>query len=230
MQNESKTPVIDGHAHIGPREIGSEYSYMSDGYSAEKLIESMDRNGIDIATVWAMRQGDDYSKANEYIVRAYKNYPNRLVPFIRLNPWLENSVASLERAVDHHEAKGLKLHPADENFDPDESIVHPLLERAEKARLPVAFHTGSNARPTLVGDVADRFPRVKMILLHLGGQLYQDCMFVARKCDNIYLETAQCPYVNRIANLILEKVGPDRLIWGSDIPYSWHEIEKVKVD
>lgn len=222
--------TIDGHAHIGPREVGSEYSYMKDGYKVEQLIASMDKNGIRMATVWAMRQSPDYATANEYIADAARRYPDRIIPFIRLNPWLDASQQALVDALEKHHIRGLKLHPADENFDPDDPIVHPLLEIAERHGIPVVFHTGLNARPVPVGDAADRFPRVNMVLLHLGGPLYQDCMFVAKKCPNVYLETAQCPYVNRIAKIILEKVGEDRLIWGSDIPYSWQEIEKAKIE
>ena len=222
--------IVDGHAHLGPREIGEEYVSMKEVYSASELIRSLDANGIDMALVWAMRQSDDYTLANTYIAKAAKANPDRLVPFARLNPWLENSAELLERVIRSDGVKGLKLHPADECFDADDGIVHPLLEVAEKQGIPVVFHSGVTARPAVIGMAADRFPGVKMVLLHLGTSLYQDCMFVAKKCNNVYLETSQCPYLHRIGRLLVDKVGADRVIWGSDIPYHYEEVEKRKIE
>lgn len=64
--------IIDGHAHLGPREIGDEYSAMGSFYSAEQLIRSMDANGIKMATVFAMRRLDDYNEANQYVASSAK--------------------------------------------------------------------------------------------------------------------------------------------------------------
>jgi predicted TIM-barrel fold metal-dependent hydrolase len=186
------------------------------------------QNGIDMAVVWAMRQSDDYIAANRYITNAAKANSDRLVAFARLNPWLADSAAKLQKAVKIDGAKGLKLHPTDECFDADDSIVHPLLEVAEKERIPVVFHSGVTARPAIIGMAADRFPNVKMVLAHLGTILYDDCMFVAKKCDNVYLETSQCPFLHRIGRTVVRKVGIDRVIWGSDVPYHFQEIEKRK--
>jgi hypothetical protein len=55
-------------------------------------------------------------------------------------------------------------------------------------------------------------------------------MFVAKKCDNVFLETSQCPYLHRISRMLVDKVGADRVLWGSDIPYHYEEIEKRKVE
>ncbi len=223
-------PIVDGHAHLGPREIGEEYESMTEVYSAKEMIRSLDANRIDIAVVFAMRQADDYGKANRYIAEAARSNPKRLVAFARLNPWLEKSPEMLQQAVRQEDVKGLKLHPADECFDADDAIVHPLLELADKHRLPVIFHTGATARPALIGMAADRFPHVNMLLAHLGTNLYQDCIFVAKKCENVYLETSQCPFLPRIARMVVLKVGAHRVIWGSDIPYHFQEIERRKIE
>jgi len=188
----------------------------------------MDLNGIDMSVVWAMRQKDDYANANRFILSAWKKHPDRLIPFARLNPWLDGSARQFLRMV-RQGMMGLKLHPADEGFDPDDAIVHPLMEIAEKARIPVAFHTGGgSARPTLVGKVADRFPKVRVILLHLSE--HSDSMFVAMKCENVFLETSQSLYLHRIARDLVRVVGADRVIWGSDAPYHPQEIEKRKIE
>jgi hypothetical protein len=188
----------------------------------------MDANGIKMATVFAMRRLDDYNEANQYIASSAKKYPDRIIPLARYNPWLENSVGMFEKAIKSGNVKGLKLHPGDDLFDPDDTMVHPLLELAEKAKIPVVLHTGGGAKPTMVGLVADRFPRVNFVLLHLGD--FHDHVFVAKKCENVFLETSQCLYLHRIARQIVDKVGAHRVIWGTDIPYHFQEIEKRKIE
>jgi len=220
--------VVDGHAHLGPREIGDEYAEMGETYSAEQIIQSMDANGIEMATVWAMRRPDDYTQANQYIAAAARKHPERLIAFARYNPWLPNGAERLAKAIKNEGTKGLKLHPSDDSFDPDDSIVHPLLEVAERQRIPVVLHTGGNARPSMVGLVADRFPGINFVLLHLGG--YHDHVFVAKKCENVFLETSQCLYLHRIARQLVNAVGADRVIWGSDVPYHYQEVEKRKIE
>jgi predicted TIM-barrel fold metal-dependent hydrolase len=133
-----------------------------------------------------------------------------------------------EKAIKSGNVKGLKLHPGDDLFDPDYIMVHPLLELAEKAKIPVVLHTGGGAKPTMVGLAADRFPRVNFVLLHLGD--FHDHVFVAKKCENVFLETSQCLYLHRIARQIVDKVGAHRVIWGSDVPYHFQEIEKRKIE
>jgi len=221
--------TIDGHAHIGPREVGAEYANMPYIYSGNELIRSMDENKVDKALVWAMRQSDDYRYANDYIAKAAKEN-SRLIPFARVNPWYETSAQWLENAIEKDGFKGIKLHPSDEAFDPDEGIVHPILEVAERNRVPVVFHSGLTARPAGIGMIADRFPKVKIILAHLGTELYTDCIFVAKKCSNVFLETSQCPFLPRIAKQLVQRVGAERVIWGSDVPYHFQAIEKQKLE
>ena len=227
QKNEDFT-IVDGHAHLGPREIGDEYAAMGQLYSAEQLIQSMDANGVRMATVFAMRQHDDYAEANQYIAEAASRYPDRIIAYARYNPWFENSSQLFERAIKNDGVKGLKLHPGDDAYDPDDAMVHPLLELAEKAQIPVVLHTGGDAKPTMVGLVADRFPRVNFVLLHLSG--YHDHVFVARKCENFYLETSQCLYLHRIARQVIDKVGAYKVIWGTDVPYHFQEVEKRKIE
>ena len=226
-KSQDNFEIIDAHAHLGPREIGGEYAIMGNFYSAEQLLQSMDTNGIEMSIAFAMRQLDDYSDANQYIISSGKKHPDRIIPFARLNPWMKDNVDQLKRAISDG-ARGLKLHPGDDLFDPDDPMVHPLLELAERARIPVVLHTGGTAKPTMVGLAADRFPRVNFVLLHLSD--FHDHVFVAKKCENVYLETSQCLYLHRIARQIVDVLGAHKVIWGTDVPYHYQEIEKRKFE
>lgn len=222
--------MIDAHAHIGPREAGSEYRHMSSElYPPESLLESMNKNGIDIAVIFAMRSAGTYDEHNRYILESAKKYSDRLVPFVRINPWKEQP-ERLREAFDSG-FRGLKLHPNDESFYPNDSLVFPFLEVCEKTKKPVIIHSHQQGtQPCLIGDLADHFPSVPIIIAHMGTDLYQDSMFVAKKCPNVYLETAQCPFTHRIAKNLVEVLGEGKIVWGSDISYHFHEIEKQKME
>ena len=59
--------IIDGLVHVGPREIGGEYAIIGNPCSAKQLTQSMDASDIEMVIVFAMRQLDDYSDANQYM-------------------------------------------------------------------------------------------------------------------------------------------------------------------
>jgi hypothetical protein len=198
-------------------------------YPPEQLLESMDTNQVDMAVVFAMRSAGKYDEHNQYILDSAKKYSKRLIPFIRINPW-KDSPEILRKAFDDG-FRGLKLHPNDESFYPNDSQVFPFLEVVEKAKKPVIIHSHQQGtQPCLIGDLADHFPSVPIMIAHMGTDLYQDSMFVAKKCSNVYLETAQCPFLHRVAKNIVETLGEGKIVWGSDIPYHFQEIEKRKIE
>jgi len=146
-----------------------------------------------------------------------------------VNPWRETP-ESLREAF-RKGFRGLKLHPNDESFCPNDSLVFPFLEVAEKEKKPVIIHSHQmGTQPCLIGDLADHFPSVAIMIGHMGTDLYQDSMFVAKKCPNVYLETSQCPFLHRIARRLVEFLGEGKIIWGSDTPYHFQEVEKRKIE
>ncbi len=44
------------------------------------------------------------------------------------------------------------------------------------------------------------------------------------------LETSQCPFLHRIAKNLVEAAGEGKLVWGSDTPYRYQEVEKRKIE
>ncbi len=172
--------VID--AHIGPREIGNEYM-SGDVYPPESLLESMDRNRIEASIVFPMRSAGKYDEHSRYILDSCKKYSARLIPFVRLNPW-KDGPQSLREAFEKG-FRGLKLHPNDECFVPNDLLQ--FLEVAEKAKNPVIFHSHHlGTEPPLIGDLAEDSPTVPIMSAHMGTDLYQDSSFVARKWSNVY--------------------------------------------
>ncbi|RLG51382.1 MAG: hypothetical protein DRO00_07280 [Thermoproteota archaeon] len=139
----------------------------------------------------------------------------------------------MEDGVKHKGFKGIKLHPRNEAFPINsEKLVFPIAELASKLKVPLLFHTGDPdtygfAQPTLVGDLADTFPEVTIIVGHMGKRLYEDAILVARWFDNIILETSF--HTPREIRRAVERVGADRVVYGSDMPFGIPEISIMSV-
>jgi predicted TIM-barrel fold metal-dependent hydrolase len=224
--------VVDGHTHFAGPGKGLPPN------SVEDLMSVMDGNGIDAVVTCAPYSsiGEDftYDEANGFIAESMKAAPGRIIGFIRVNPHLqEHALKSIREGVTMHGFRGVKYHPRNEAFPINsEELSYPLAELAAKLRVPILIHTGEPdtygyAQPTLVGDLADSFPDLTLIIGHMGKRLYEDAILVATWFENVLLETSfRSP--RDIARAV-RKVGADRVIYGSDMPFGIPEIEMLKV-
>jgi len=224
--------IIDGHTHFAGPEKGLPPN------SVEELLSIMDANCIDavVTTPPYSSIGADrtYDDANAFIANAMEKVPDRIFGFVRVNPHLqENALNSIEHCIKSKGFKGIKLHPRNEAFPINsEKLVFPIAELAGKLKVPLLFHTGDPdtygfAQPTLVGDLADYFPEVTIIVGHMGKRLYEDAILVASWFDNVILEISfQSP---REIMRAVERVGADRIVYGSDMPFGIPEIAMMSV-
>ena len=190
--------IIDAHCHLSPR-----------GGSASKLIDSMDPAGIDMACVF----GND----NEFVAEAAKNFPDRFIPFVYFDPRYEEvAVETVEKYVTELGWKGVKV----VHQHAVARYMYPMMEKAEEHGLLVVVHSDHSIRnhPYIIGDIANSFPKVKTVILHMGGGTCFDSELLstkmAEKNDNIYLETCYSnPYAIKQA---VNRIGPEKVMFGSD--------------
>lgn len=223
--------VIDGHTHFaGPRK-GFQPN------TVEEFTTIMDRNGIDAVVTCAPYSsiGKDrtYDEANEFLAKSKEEAGGRIIPFMRVNPHLqENALSSIKKGAKQG-FRGIKFHPRNEAFAVNsEELAFPIAELAVKLGIPILIHTGEPdtygyAQPTLVGDLADSFPDLTLVVGHMGKRLCEDAICVARWFDNIILETSFRSHRD-IARAV-RRVGADRVVYGSDTPFGIPEVEMLKI-
>jgi len=221
--------IIDAHTHLS-RVFDPMFGFK---YEVEQLLQAMDKHNIDKAVTFPLPGVPDLRDANDYVSSCVQRYPSRLVGFACVNPYLgDQAEAELERCFGKLGLKGLKLHPLAHAFQPNAKIVHPLIEKAKKYRVPVIFHTGNEffALPSLVGDLAESFPEVTIIIAHMGIMNYvSEALIAAKKNENILLETSNILLPVYI-EMAVETVGAERVVFGSDTPASHMAVELKKLE
>ncbi len=146
--------------------------------------------------------------------------------------------AEIEDKVKNHGAKGLKLHPVSNRFYPSDRGLWPAYQRAMDLRLPILFHSGEAevagytqadyARPANFEPVMQSFPKLVIILAHLGKGFLEESVALARKYDNVYFDTSAILSGGEIksgfasggdAVKLIRTIGVSRVLFGSDWPW-----------
>jgi predicted TIM-barrel fold metal-dependent hydrolase len=198
--------IIDMHIHLskgrGP---------------VSAFIEEMDAAGVDIAVVFGSGAARRPSIDNQFVAQAVKDFPHRFIPFVYFDPRREEeAVEEVEKYLRDHRWKGVKVG----HQHAVARFMYPMMEKAEEYGAVVAIHSDHSIRnhPYIIGDIANSFPKVKTVILHMGGGTCFDSELLstrmAEKNTNIYLESSfSNPYNVKMA---VEKIGADRVMFGSD--------------
>ncbi len=139
-----------------------------------------------------------------------------LYPLVWVRPGVTDP-AEVQRRLDNGFV-GLKLHPTTDDYRADDPSLDPYLEAVASVGLPVACHCApGGADPDHIRSLAERFPQVPVIMYHTFLGPDEGRRRAARHAleqPNLYLETSWCR--SGIVLEVLDLVGPDRVIFGSD--------------
>lgn len=189
----------------------------------ENLLRYMDKNGIDKSVVLPVAP---FSTSMEYL-RKCADEP-RLIPFASVHPsrdWEDD----LKRAMEGG-CRGLKIHPILQRIPPEDPFYFHLVEAFAPYGRPVLAHTGEfdyyivKDGYASFGDVRRlegliaSFPSVPFILGHMGLYFPERALELARRHENVYLETSFQPL--KVVKEALRVAGRERVMFGSDWPES----------
>ncbi len=163
---------------------------------------------------------------------------SRLVFYCIVHPKHPRRVKRMEHYLSLG-ARGLKLHPEAQLTPPDapEMINLVKLWQEKSGGMPVLIHCGYNgfepqkAREKvdvkLYWAMAEALAGSPLILGHAGMNFYREALEIAEKYPHVYLELSGQPPGH--LREMLERLGPDRLLFGSDWPFYPQALPMAKV-
>lgn len=209
----SGTLIFDAHAHIG---VDMDGRTMTGGGMRERMLAA----GISRSVVFPLNDPnarDDYSGPNDVVWSAYQEHPGLFVPFFRLNPHLDYD-REFARCVERG-FMGLKLHPVSQKFELDDPRVERLFGMAAEANVPVLIHAGF-AMQRIAGPLlptVEKHPDLRLILGHAAMVETLEAVRAFEQHPNVLFETSVVQ--SKDLYVLFESLDPERVCFGSDIPY-----------
>jgi predicted TIM-barrel fold metal-dependent hydrolase len=206
-------------------------------------LGAMEAAGVDVAIMyphdWSLekslgRPPVGWREQNDWYARLAEAHADRIRWGFGVDPRQEGAVDAFTEAVRDRGAVCLKLHPAG-GWPLDDPVARPLLERSGELGVPVVIHVGPSpeplgsdlASPARLDRVATDFPDLAIQAAHLGNEAWREVLDVMGRRSNLvgdlsgwqplFREDAEGFY-GRVRE-VLDRVGADRVMWGTDAPY-----------
>ena len=203
------------------------------------FLRFLDEQGIDRAVLVNYVSPDVMGftdEVNDFVGDFCRGHEDRLVAVGGVHPRLDPDPAgSLERIVEKHGIRVLKLHPPHQHFFLNAyrdggslPQLAALYGRAQTLGIPMLVHTGTSifpeARnkygdPMALDDVAVDFPGLTIIMAHGGRPLWMEtCFFLLRRHANVHMDISGIPprlllrYFPRLAEVA------HKTLFGTDWP------------
>jgi uncharacterized protein len=235
--------VIDVHTHFMPKSV------------MDKVWQYFDSAGPLVGREWPIKyrtaESERVEMLRQFGVRGFTAlvYPHKpqmaawlkqwAVQFARATPdclatatfYPEPNAGDYVEAAISDGAQVFKAHVQVGRYQPNDPFLDPVWGAIEDARIPVVIHCGSGPAPgeytgpEPIRRLLQRYPRLRLIVAHLGMPEYVDFMDICEASADVRLDTTMAftPFVdelmpfpssqlNRLRNL------GDRILFGSDFP------------
>lgn len=206
-------------------------------------------------------------ESNDILAQAVQKHPSRFAGLAAVAPHDPGrSVVEMERAINKLGLNGFIINSHTDGEYLDQEKFWPILEAAEALDRPIYIHprtlpeaalgpfdayglqgaswgfaveTGTHGMRLLLSGVYDRFPKLKVVLGHMGEGIpywvYRfDHMYEKAKANwgsgalkntpSFYLKrnmmiTTSGMFSEPVLQYCMQVVGPDNIMWAADLPY-----------
>jgi len=223
---------VDYHCHISMMEYADISNPRLVSVSKEEFVADLDEAGFKVAVILS-----DSRTTPDKVSAFMKEAPDRFVGFGYVNPLLHDAAESVLRQRRELDLFGLKLYPTTDGYGADDPKAFRVYEAAASVEMPVLLHQAGmpvahdlleHTSPLQVDVVASCFPKLRIILAHLGYPRVEETLYVARKHRNVWCDISW-PYgdVNHASYkyllwrdlLTAVNLGViEKLVFGTDYP------------
>lgn len=243
--------IIDIHAHpvFASMPIHPGVHQLSETYYSRKaliltledFIKELDRAGVDrVVLLTVCWKGQPMRVRNEATAEIIKRYPERFIGFASFDPNdPKQAVEEVEYAVHKLGFRGVKTIAQNVEIFYNDRRYYPIYDKVQELGVPILFHTGPSflhtrtlfGDPMTLEDVAVDFPKMNIILAHMGMQRYMDVHSLLVRHPNVYADLSFWPLHPAYAPLIpwglLERTVSQKILLGSDFPVGQSPSEAI---
>jgi predicted TIM-barrel fold metal-dependent hydrolase len=223
--------IIDAHIHLGH----TANFYIPD-VSPERAISMMDKCKIKSACMSHILGlvTHNFEYAHKETLKLIQQYPGRIYGYAIYNPnFPEKSLESVKRYLAIDGFIGVKAHAAMHRYPIDGKDYEPLWEFAKYEDVPILIHTWDAfplntypfdhaqiyAQPKLLDSVAMRYPQLRMIIAHCGGQYngHLQAIEIAHKYENVYVDISGVSIGFGLLEWFVKEIGGHKILFGTDM-------------
>lgn len=172
-------------------------------------------------------------RRNQWTCEVARGRPE-LVPFVSVDPVMsaEEMRQEVREKVRDYGARGLKLQYAGQRMFPQDRRLWPAYEVAQELDTAILCHSGVSegdstqfAEPKYFVEVLHHFPRLRLVLAHIGADLYGQARALARAYPQVSFDCSDilCPDIFPLTDgdlvSLFRDVGTDRVVLGTDFPF-----------
>lgn len=139
-----------------------------------------------------------------------------------------------------------KAHVQVGRYEPNDPLLDPVWGAIEDARVPVVIHCGSgpapgeHTGPEPIRLLLQRFPRLRLVIAHMGMPEYVDFMDICEGSADVRLDTTMAftPFMDALMPFPSSQLNRlrdlgDRILFGSDfpnIPHSYADARRPLIE
>jgi predicted TIM-barrel fold metal-dependent hydrolase len=199
---------------------------LAHGASPAKLLESMERNGVERTVLIAAEP----MAPNEWVLEHARQAGGKLVPVVNI-PRMDAKATDAQwfdafTELAEGGARGFKIHLNMDGVGATHRAYRALFEAARAHDLFVIVHTGcfhvpgyklaEAAEPRLFDPLFEDFRDVRVCLAHMNRDDPERAWETMRRFDQVWTDTSWQP-ADAIARAV-DQIGEGRLLLGSDWP------------
>jgi len=211
--------IVDAHVHTG--------GY--NGYSTDDVLRMADRAGFDmIFGTDIIALSYDMVEGNQQLAGDMKRYPDRIIGYATISSarFGREAVDEVRRCHEVYGFRGLKIVHQVVGLGSyqllttlNEPAMYPIVATAADLGMPILAHS----TPEECAGLLDAVPNAKILMAHSGGCPtalgdWFRAIEVAKHYPNIYLDTASSQIDMGYVEAMVEGVGAERVIFGTDLP------------
>lgn len=227
--------IVDSHMHVWSMDD-------VDYYNDLPIYQYMKENRIDKTALIAISE-----KENAEVKRIVKEQPDLFFGIGYVNyRQMDISLKQLEKRIEEGYIRGIKLYPYAEHYMLDSDEINPIYEHCLEFDIPVLFHVGwqrsslvhpsqkgaapckyaTLGYPIQFGSVLEKYPKLKIIMAHMGADTYFQCLGICQRFENAYFDTAwlehyaeeQLPQlkVKEWIEHACKYLGSDKILYGGE--------------